>query len=141
MTDIHICDFLPADADAVLSLWAAAGLKPSRSDTYEAMAKVATRNPGLASVAEDGEGRIFGTATGADDGRRGWMYQLAAHPNLRRNGLGLRLVREVEDCLRARGCEKLTLLVERDNPAAVAFRRRLGYLDDDVVFLGKWLTP
>lgn len=141
MTGIHIRDFLPADADAVRSLWATAGLKPSRSDTCEAMAKVATRNPGLALVAEDGEGRIVGTATGVDDGRRGWVYRLAVHPDLRQGGLGRRLVREVEDRLRARGCEKLNLLVERDNPDAIAFWRHLGYIEDDVVFLGKWLTP
>ena len=141
MTDIHIRNFTPADADAVCNLWAAAGLKPSRSDTYEAMAKVATRNAGLALVAEDGEGRIVGTATGADDGRRGWVYRFAVHPDLRQGGLGRRLVREVEDRLRARGCEKLNLLVERDNPDAIAFWRHLGYTEDDVVFLGKWLTP
>ena len=141
MTDIHICEFTPADAEAVRSLWAAAGLKPRRSETYEAMAKVATQNPGLALVAEDAEGRIIGTATGADDGRRGWVYRLAVHPGLRRTGLGQRLVGEVEDRLRARGCEKLNLLVERDNPDAIAFWQRQGYVEDDVVFLGKWLTP
>ncbi len=92
-------------------------------------------------MAEDAEGRIIGTATGADDGRRGWVYRLAVHPGLRRTGLGQRLVGEVEDRLRARGCEKLNLLVERDNPDAIAFWQRQGYVEDDVVFLGKWLTP
>lgn len=141
MTDIHIRGFTPADTDAVRGLWAAAGLKPSRSDTYEAMAKVATRNPGLALVAEDAEGRVVGTATGADDGRRSWVYRLAVHPGLRRTGLGQRLAQEGEDRLRARGCEKLDLPVERDNPDAIAFWRHLGCVEDDVVFLGKWLTP
>ncbi len=126
MTGIHIREFTLADTDSVRSLWAAAGLKPSRSDTYEAMGKVATRNPGLVLVAEDAEGRIVGTATGADDGRRGWVYRLAVHPALRRTGLGQRLVGEVEDRLRARGCEKLNLLVERDNPDAIAFWQHLG---------------
>lgn len=139
MTDIRIREFTIADADAVRSLWVAAGLKPSRSDTYEAMAKVATRNPGLALVAEAADGRLLGTVNGADDGRRGWVYRLAVHPEARKSGLGRRLVKELETRLRAQGCEKLNLLVERDNPVAVAFWRRLGYLDDDVLFLGKWL--
>ena len=141
MTDIRIRAFTLADTEAVRALWGAAGLKPSRSDAPEAMAKVAERNPGLALVAEDREGRIVGTATGADDGRRGWVYRLAVHPEARQAGLGRRLVAEVEARLRDRGCEKLNLLVERDNPDAIAFWRRLGYADDDVVFLGKWLTP
>lgn len=141
MTDIHIRDFTPADTEAVRSLWAEAGLKPSRSDTYEAMAKVATRNLGLALVAVDPRGRVIGIATGADDGRRGWVYRLAVHPEHRRGGLGRRLVAEVEARLRAGGCAKLNLLVERDNPSAIAFWQRLGYVEDGVVFLGKWLTP
>jgi ribosomal protein S18 acetylase RimI-like enzyme len=141
LTDIRIRDLTLADAESVRSLWAAAGLKPSRSDTYEAIEKVATRNPGLVLVAEGREGHILGTVTGADDGRRGWVYRLAVHPGLRRSGLGRRLVAELEQRLRARGCEKLNLLVERDNPDAIAFWRHLGYAEDDVVFLGKWLTP
>lgn len=139
VTDIRIREFTLADSDAVRSLWVAAGLKPSRSDTYEAMAKVATRNPGLALVAENENGLIVGTVNGADDGRRGWVYRLAVHPEARKEGLGRRLVKELEGRLRAQGCEKLNLLVERDNPDAIAFWRRLGYLDDDVAFLGKWL--
>jgi len=139
VTDIRIREFTLADSDAVRSLWVAAGLKPSRSDTYEAMAKVATRNPGLALVAENENGLIVGTVNGADDGRRGWVYRLAVHPEARKAGLGRRLVKELEGRLRAQGCEKLNLLVERDNPDAIAFWRRLGYLDDDVAFLGKWL--
>lgn len=139
VTDIRIREFTFADSDAVRSLWVAARLKPSRSDTYEAMAKVATRNPGLALVAENENGLIVGTVNGADDGRRGWVYRLAVHPKTRKAGLGRRLVKKLEARLRAQGCEKLNLLVERDNPDAIAFWRRLGYLDDDVAFLGKWL--
>lgn len=139
VTDIRIRESTFADSDAVRSLWVAAGLKPSRSDTYEAMAKAAARNPGLALVAENKNGLIVGTVNGADDGRRGWVYRLAVHPKARKAGLGRRLVNELEAWLRAQGCEKLNLLVERDNPDTIAFWQRLGYLDDDVAFLGKWL--
>lgn len=137
----RIRDYLPADSDSVRALWSAAGLKPSRSDTPEAMTKVAARNPGLLLVAEESDGRIVGTVTGADDGRRGWIYRLAVHPDARRTGLGRRLADEVERRLTARGCEKVNLLVERDNPGAVAFWQELGYISDDVMFLGKWLAP
>ncbi|MBL8691285.1 MAG: GNAT family N-acetyltransferase [Rhodospirillaceae bacterium] len=111
----------PRDSDAVRSLWVAAWLKPSRSDTYEAMAKVATRNPGLALVAEGENVLIVGTVNGTDDGRQGWVCRLPAHPEARKAGLGRRLVEELEGRLRAQGCEKLNLLVERDNPDAIAF--------------------
>lgn len=140
MTDTHIRDFALADADAVLRLWVVAGLKPSRSDTYEAMARVATGNPRLVLVAVDPAGRVVGTARGATTaagaGFTGWPWR----PTGARSGSAAGSSGWSRTAFGPRGCEKLNIPVERDNPAAIAFRRQMDYVEDDVMFLGKWLT-
>jgi ribosomal protein S18 acetylase RimI-like enzyme len=73
------------------------------------------------------------------EGHRGWVNYLAVEPELRRGGLGARLLAEVECLLAERGCPKLNLQVRAGNDAAVAFYRALGYERDDVVSLGKRL--
>ncbi|QTF93494.1 hypothetical protein [Halomonas sp. BM-2019] len=48
---------------------------------------------------------------------------------------------EVEARLRARGCAKLNLLVRAGNAEVMAFYRALGYVQDEVVSLGRRLIP
>ena len=47
----------------------------------------------------------------------------------------------VEQLLAERGCPKVNLMVRSSNEDVVAFYRRLGYANDDVVALGKRLIP
>lgn len=75
------------------------------------------------------------------DGHRGWVNYLAVHPDFRRQGLGEALMRRVERELLAMGCPKLNLQVRSDNAAVLDFYRALGYLQDDVVSMGKRLIP
>jgi ribosomal protein S18 acetylase RimI-like enzyme len=68
-----------------------------------------------------------GTALGAWDGRRGWIYHLAVADDHRRAGLGRRLVHEVERKLRALGCPKVNVVVREGNEGGAAFWGELGY--------------
>ncbi len=106
-------------------LWATVGFK-SLGDDDESLDRLAARNPGVVLVAEAGD-RIVGTALGAWDGRRGWIYHVAVAAELRRTGLGRRLVHEVERRLRALGCPKVNVIVQDDNPGAASFWEALGY--------------
>ena len=49
-------------------------------------------------------------------------------------------MQEAEQRLRAMGCPKINLQIRRTNVAARSFYERLGYLDDDVISMGKRLT-
>lgn len=126
------------DADEIFALWQAAGLHPSRSDTVEALRLMIEREPDLFLVAEE-EGRIIGTVWGGFDGRRGWIYRLAVAPSHQGLKLGKRLMDEVEARLKAKGCTKVNLLIERDNIGVVNFYAARGYNEDDVAFMEKWL--
>lgn len=84
-------------------------------------------------------GRVQGTVMVGHDGHRGWIYYLAVVAERRGQGLGERLVRAAEDWLRVRGIPKLMLMVRRENEAVRAFYDRLGYAEQEVVTLGRFL--
>lgn len=127
-----------ADADQIFALWHEVGLHPSRSDTVEALERMLERDPDLFLVAEE-DGRIVGTVWGGFDGRRGWVYRLSVALTHRNQALGKYLMEKVEQRLQEKGCEKINLLVERDNLGVVNFYTGCGYTPDDVLFMEKWL--
>jgi ribosomal protein S18 acetylase RimI-like enzyme len=140
LTTTVLREFNLADHGEVIALWQACGLHPSRSDRLDAIARKLERDPDLFLViAEDG--RVIASALGSYDGRRGWINRLAVAPAARGRALGQRLVHEFEARLAAKGCEKVNLLIERDNEGVAAFYAQLGYAVDDLVFMEKWITP
>lgn len=74
------------------------------------------------------------------DGHRGWVYYLAVAPEQRGKSHGRQLMQAVERLLLARGCPKLNLQVRASNQDVLAFYRKLGYVQDDVVSLGRRLV-
>jgi ribosomal protein S18 acetylase RimI-like enzyme len=91
-----------------------------RSDAPEEIQKKLQRDPDLFLVAEENH-EIIGTIIGGFDGRRGMIYHLAVQANLRGQGIGTALLKEVEQRLQARGCKKCYLLVTVENTDAVQF--------------------
>lgn len=108
----------PDDSPEVLDLWqrCAPGISLGASDTLAEIEKKLRRDPDLFLVME-AEGKIVGTVLGGFDGRRGMIYHLAVDPAHRQQGLGQRLMQEVEVRLRRKGCRKAYLLLVPGNPA------------------------
>lgn len=125
------------DGAALRTFWAGIGLR-SVGDDDNSLDLLAERNPGLVLVATEG-GRIVGSALGAWDGRRGWIYHVGTAADRRRAGLGRRLVHEVERRLRALGCPKVNVIVKDDSPGAAAFWEALGYTSPPARQYGKEL--
>lgn len=127
---IALRQFTLDDYDAVYEFWRAIGpgLGLSLSDTRAEIAKKIERDPDLFLLALDGE-RIVGSVIGGFDGRRGMIYHLAVAHSHRKRRLGRRLMAEVENRLRARGCRKCYLLVHNDNQHAIDFYARDGWSD------------
>ena len=129
MTQIEIREFqYPADYDRVIGLWnsAGSGVHVGPSDTPQELQKKLKRDPDLFLVAASGE-EIVGSAMGGFDGRRGMIYHVAVAPAHRRQGLATRLMREIEERLRAKGCIKCYLLVFPDNADAIEFYKQSGW--------------
>jgi len=113
------------DGEALRALWKACGFR-SLGDDDLGLARLARRNPGLVLVAAEA-GHVVGSALGAWDGRRGWVYHLAVDENHRRQGIATRLVDQVEAGLRDLGCQEARVNVGDDNAGARAFWQARGY--------------
>jgi ribosomal protein S18 acetylase RimI-like enzyme len=73
------------------------------------------------------------------EGHRGWINYLAVSPAHQRKGFGRQMMAQAEQLLLAEGCPKINLQIRTSNAQVLAFYRAIGYLEDDVVSLGKRL--
>lgn len=139
---VSISEFsFPDDIAEVLHLWqnAGEGIQLRESDRPEEIQKKILRDPDLFLVARTG-GRVIGAVMGGFDGRRGFIYHLAVAKEHRGQGVARRLMSEVEDRLRIKGCIKVNLLVTRENQSAMAFYEEIGYQPMPVLAYGKVIS-
>jgi ribosomal protein S18 acetylase RimI-like enzyme len=135
---MHIRPFEPADEAAVVALWHECGLTRSWNDPHRDIARKLTEQPELFLVGTVNAG-VVATAMVGFDGHRGWAYYLAVAASYRKQSVGRALMHEAERLLIERGCPKLNLMVRSSNAEVIAFYRALGYVQDDVVILGRRL--
>jgi GNAT superfamily N-acetyltransferase len=122
---IELRDYRHGDGDALRSLWQEAGLS-GVGDDDRSLDAFARRNPGLLLLATAGED-LAGSALGSWDGRQGWLYHVATAKTHRRKGIATRLVRRLEQRLRALGCPKVNLFVCDGTDDAEPFWTSTGY--------------
>ncbi|HLX35879.1 MAG TPA: GNAT family N-acetyltransferase [Candidatus Limnocylindrales bacterium] len=122
---IELRDFAAADADALRAIWKTAGFRATGDDD-RSLAAFVERNPGLFVVAT-ADDVVIGSALGAWDGRRGWIYHVAVVDAFRRRGIATRLVKRVEQRLRVMGAPRINAIVRDANDPAKGFWSRLGY--------------
>jgi ribosomal protein S18 acetylase RimI-like enzyme len=126
------------DEAAVVALWQACGLVAPHNDPA-ADFRFALAGPACAILLARRDARIVGSVMVGHDGHRGWLYYVAAAPDVRGTGIGRAMVEAGEQWLRARGVPKVQLMVRPSNPAVVPFYERLGYEDMPRVLMSKWL--
>lgn len=131
------------DHAALLELWGRAGLpcKPegrdSRADFVRQLAVPQIAFFGLF----DGE-RLVGSALATHDGRKGWVNRIAVDPELRRRGLGRRLIAQSEQWLAEQGIEIFACLIEGWNETSRQLVRAAGYEPfEGVGYFTKRLRP
>ena len=135
---MHIRPFEPTDEAAVVALWRECGLTRPWNDPQRDIARKLTEQPELFLVGSVGA-RVIATAMVGFDGHRGWVYYLAVAASHRKQSVGRALMHDAERLLIERGCPKLNLMVRSSNAEVIAFYRALGYVQDDVVTLGRRL--
>ena len=90
-------------------------------------------DPSLWHLAEADGGIVACCLTWAPFEGRGWIKDLAVHPNHRRRGLGEALLHLAHRVYRDRGVERVGLKVDSDNPSGAGrLYERLGYRLDRV---------
>ncbi|MFP4444186.1 MAG: GNAT family N-acetyltransferase [Spirochaetia bacterium] len=128
------------DCPGLLELWKTLpGIGLSTADSEEHIGSFLERNPGMSYLAED-NGRIIGSVLTGHDGRRGYLYHLAVHPDYRRRGMGTRLAELSVTVLKQSGIQKCHIFVYKDNKSGADFWQTARWqLRQDIVLLSREL--
>ncbi len=130
------------DYDAVYSLWkscAGMGLN-NQDDSRDGINRFIQRNPDTCLVAER-DLSIIGVIMVGNDGRRGYIYHTAVHPDFRKQGIAKKLVNTAAGELAALGINKVALVVFDRNDVGNAFWEGCGFkVRNDLVYRDKELT-
>lgn len=134
-------DVLPdALCPAAIALWHETGLTRPWNDPAADLRRALEGPTSTVLAAVDEGGALWGTAMVGHDGHRGWLYYVAVVPGRQGQGVGRSLVQTGETWLGERDVPKVQLMVRRTNAPVVAFYEQQGYVDQDVVVLGRFLT-
>jgi ribosomal protein S18 acetylase RimI-like enzyme len=126
------------DESAVVALWQACGLTRPWNPPSADIALLRGSGHGEILVATQA-GDVTGSVMVGHDGHRGWIYYLAVAPTHRRDGLGGQLMRAAEAWLQRRGIRKVELMIRQSNTAVTEFYARLGYREEPVTVMSRWL--
>ena len=120
---------LPEDYEGAYSLWERTpGMHlHSLNNTYGGIARLIAENPDSCFVAEDDAGEVIGTALGATDGRKGYLYHVAVDEGWQGKGIGTKLINRIYDVFKARGIVKIGILVVADNIEGQRFWKKQGW--------------
>ncbi len=130
------------DYDKVYDLWMSCsgmGLN-NLDDSRKGIEKFLLRNPETCFVVEN-ESSIIGVILAGNDGRRGYIYHTAVHPDFRNQGLAKKLVENVINELTELGINKVALVVFEKNQSGNAFWEKQGFtVRNDLVYRNKSLA-
>ena len=130
--------FLPADEEAVISLWEKCGLVVPHNDPHKDIARKLRVSPELFIIGEI-SGEIVGSCMAGYEGHRGWINYLAVRPDHQRKQYATQLMQEAERLLHEVGCPKINLQIRSSNLAVIEFYQQLGFTNDKAISLGKRL--
>ena len=135
---MEIRPYKDTDETHVIQLWQACGLTVPHNDPVKDIQRKmkVQRELFLVGVRQE---RLIATVMAGYEGHRGWLNYLAVSPDQRRRGFARQLISEVEKRLRLMGCPKINLQVRGTNTEAIAFYRKIGFVEDNVISLGKRL--
>lgn len=127
------------DYTKVYNLWmACAGMGLNNlDDSQEGITKFLQRNPDTCFVATETD-IIVGVILVGSDGRRGYIYHTAVHPNYRKKGIAKKLVKKSLEALEEIGINKVALVVFKHNENGNKFWEKLGFTErKDLVYRNK----
>lgn len=131
-----------ADYDLVYALWiscAGMGLN-DLDDSRNGIDVFLKRNPDTCFVAECDD-QVIGAIMAGNDGRRGYIYHTAVHPQYRKHGIAGRLVDAAVQALKRCGIHKAALVVFAWNETGNQFWENRGFtVRNDLVYRNKAFT-
>ncbi|KUF16963.1 GNAT family N-acetyltransferase [Streptomyces silvensis] len=138
MSDLRIRAAGPDDLDAVLAFWKTAAEGTSISDDRSGVERLVARDPEALLVAER-DGELVGTVIAGFDGWRASLYRLAVHPDARRTGVAMALLRAAEERFAALGGRRADAMVLNRNELAHLAWHAAGYAPQPE--WSRWVKP
>jgi len=132
---MHIRPYISADKDQLVALWRTVFPDDPPHNEPRRAIEAKLKVDKLLFVAAEGAA-IVGSVMAGYDGHRGWLYSVAVHPSVRRQGTGTKLVHYALEQLKNLGCVKVNLQVRVTNGAVVAFYRALGFHVEERISMG-----
>jgi ribosomal protein S18 acetylase RimI-like enzyme len=126
------------DVPEVIALWQRCGSTRPWNDPEADIALARSGTNATILLGRDNGAPVASVLVG-HDGHRGWVYYVTVDPEHRFKGYGRMIMSAAEDWLRARGIEKLQLMVRGDNAKVHAFYQSIGYFEQERVVFAKWL--
>src|SRR5262249_17888649 len=115
-----IAEIADADVEGVVALWQRCFLTRPWNEPQADIALARRGENSTVLIGREGSA-IVTTAMVGYDGHRGWVYYVAVDPDCRFKGYGRAIMAAAEDWLRARGIQKMQLMVRGDNTEVHAF--------------------
>jgi len=82
-------------------------------------------------------GHISGSCMAGFDGHRGYLYSVAVSKNIRKAGVGKKLVTHALEELKKLGCVKVNLHIRPTNTEVAEFYKSLGFEMEERICMGK----
>ena len=133
-----IRSYRESDKKDIIQLWQECGLVVSWNDPQRDIERKLSVHPKLFLIGLVND-EIITTAMVGYEGHRGWVNYLAVKPKFQRQGIAKQMMKEAEHRLLKMRCPKLQVQIRNTNDGVIKFYQKLGYLQDEVVNLGKRL--
>ena len=136
---MKIRKYKSSDKSELIQLWMACKLVNPKNDPEKDIDRKLKSGTGWIYIGEEG-GHIVASAMVGYEGHRGWINYLAVLPKFQKNGYGRQIMEKAEKELRKIGCPKINLQIRKGNKSVIQFYERLGFIEDEVVSMGKRLV-
>ena len=137
---IEILSFRQEDEAPLIKLWERCELVVAWNDPSKDISRKVQLDPeGLLLGRHDNS--LLASVMAGYEGHRGWINYLAVDPEFRRKGLGRTMMKAAETYLEKFECPKINLQIRAQNDQVIEFYKSIGFLQEDVVNMGKRLIP
>ena len=137
---IEIRSFRQEEEVPLIKLWERCKLVVAWNDPSKDIRRKVQLDPReLLRVLHDNS--LIASVMAAYEGHRGWINYLAVDPEYRRKGLGKTMMKAAETYLEQFECPKINLQIHAQNHQVIEFYKSIGFLQEDVINLGKRLIP
>ena len=137
---IKICSFRQEDEAPLIKLWERCELVVAWNNPSKDISRKVQLDPeGLLLGWHDNS--LIASVMAGYEGHRGWINYLAVDPEFRRKGLGKTMMKAAETYLEQFECPKINLQIRAQNHQVIEFYKSIGFLQEDIINMGKRLIP